>query len=475
MLRSFRLRLALISALISGLVVLAFGSLAWWSLSLSNLEELDADLRHFGYRVALRTGRNVDTQRLETSLSELFGQQQAANRFFTLLASNQAPIFASANWPVTLDYEKFQPGANPLDPQPQDHYRRPSEKRVQPRIVFEPRFYTAEIEGTQYRVGVFANPDVILVLGANLNEHASDMHQLRTAFLIALPGALLVVALGAAFVGWRALQPVETLSRDMESVSAQALDHRLSVNGTDREFKVIIRNYNAMLERLERSFHQANRFSADASHELKTPLAIMQGTLERALSQCQENSTAQAALTELLEQTGHQRSILESLLLLSRADAGKLEISRERIHLSELLGTWLEDASFLAEPRGISVRSEIEPHVWTEGDPVMLQQVAHNLFSNAVRYNWDGGQIVCRLSFDGMQANWQVTNTGQPIPAADRERIFERFQRGDSRRAEPGIGLGLSLAREIVQAHGGIIELVRSNAEETCFRIQLRG
>lgn len=475
MFRSFRIRLALISALISGLVVLAFGAIAWWSLNRSRINSLDAELRHFGYRVALRTGRQVDREKLSASLVDVYGAERAENRFFTLLSSDKNPILASSGWPQPINAKNFSPGTKPLDPQPPDQYRRSPESRPKPRTVFEPRFYTTVAEGTRYRVAVFANPDVVLVLGANLNQHAQDMHQLRRAFLVALPGALLVVALGAAFVSWRALRPVEALSCDMKNVSASDLSHRLDVAGADREFEAIIENYNAMLERLERSFNQANRFSADASHELKTPLAIMQGMLERALSQCEDSPEAQVALTEVLEQTSRQRSILESLLLLSRADAGKLEISPERIHLSELLETWLEDAGFLAEQRGITIRSQIEPEVRMEGDPVMLQQVAHNLFSNAVRYNHDGGTIDCRLAANGDGIVWSVSNTGESIPEEDRERIFERFFRSNGNGASGGIGLGLSLVREIVQAHGGKIELAERNGEQTCFRVRLVG
>ena len=174
-----------------------------------------------------------------------------------------------------------------------------------------------------------------------------------------------------------------------------------------------------------------------------------------------------------MEQIGRQRSILESVLLLSRADAGKLEISREQVNLSELLETWVEDASFLAEPREISVRSEIQPDLWIEGDAVMLQQVAHNLFSNAVRYNRDGGEIICRLTSNGQQVEWKVTNTGGQIQPEDRKQIFERFYHGNGNGGEMGVGLGLSLVREIVQAHGGTVKLLESNDEATSFLVEL--
>lgn len=476
-LRSFRVRLALASALISGLVLLAFGTVAWWSLSRSRLELVDDELQHFGNRVAVRTGRNVDLNRLEGSLIDVYGAEKAADRFFSLLdTSNGEILFQSSGWPKELAPASFPGTKQPLRPQPRlDDVRGSKERDLplpKPRIVMQPRFYKVTSRGARYRIGTFANPDVTIVLGANLNQVAQDMRELRLAFLAAVPGALGIVALGAAFVVWRALRPIEELGANMERISAQELDQRLQVGVTDQEFARIIDAYNAMLERLERSFHQATRFSADASHELKTPLAIMQGSLERALNQFADDERVQEVLMDLLEQTGRQRAILESLLLLSRADAGKLRLSKQRVNLSELLQTWREDASLLAEARDIQVHSSIEPEVWIEADPILLQRVAHNLFSNAVRYNWDGGSIECCLETGASEAILTVANTGDRLADDDRERIFDRFYRSPNASLDGGLGLGLSLAREIVQAHGGRIR-AENSLDRTILKVTL--
>jgi signal transduction histidine kinase len=474
---SFRWRIALSSALIQGLVLLAFGAVAWWSLNRSRIADLDAELRHFGYRVALRTSRNVDVGRLEGSLIDVFGSEKAADRFFVLLTSDGTVLARSSGWPGSLDAAAFPPGEVPLVPQPkgEDIRAAPRDRSPPPpRTVMEPRFYRARAAGGPVRLGVFANPETVLVIGADLGRVADDMRQLRQAFLVALPGALLIMALGAAWVARRALRPVEALGEDMRRVSARSLDQRIEAGGADREFATIIENYNAMLERLERSFAQAIRFSADVSHELKTPLAVMQATLERGLKDCADDERAQAVFAQALEQTGKQRSILESLLLLSRADAGRLEISASRIDLSAMLGTWLEDAELLAEGRGILVRTEIEPGIWIDGDLVLLQRVAHNLFSNAVRYNRHGGEIVCRLARAGGRVDWTVANTGEPVPETDRERVFERFFRRHSvRDGEVGSGLGLSLVREIIAAHGGEVGFGIDEAGRNVVRVRL--
>ena len=202
----------------------------------------------------------------------------------------------------------------------------------------------------------------------------------------------------------------------------------------------------------------------------------MRGTLERGLKQCQDDEAAQEVFSQLLEQTGRQGGILESLRLLSRADAGKLEISAEKIDLSEMLETWMEDASLLAEDRDITIHSEIAPGIEMHGDPILLQQVAHNLLSNAVRYNRTGGCIESRLSRTDSGIEWTIANTGDPIADEDRERIFGRFERtqaaGDS--GFEGAGLGLSLVKEIVVAHEGTVIAGENSEGMVEFRVWFR-
>lgn len=459
--RSFRFRLALISVALSGLVLLVFGLVAWWALSQSQLRSLDSELANFGYRFASRSGPNVSGERQQETLVSMVGAEVASYRFFAILNRRGVPLFHSAQWPEDLDSQQFPAGTNPLDPQPELIIPEPKPGEERPdrelRPVFEPRFYTERSAGRRYRIGVFSNGDAILVSGADLNQFSLDVIQLRNAFLVALPAALAVIAFGAWWLGRKALRPIRVLENDMKNLSVNELDQRLETGKADVEFARIIDTYNAMLERLHRSFHQANRFSADASHELKTPLAIMRGTLERGLKQCQDDEAAQEVFSQLLEQTGRQGGILESLLLLSRADAGKLEISAERIELSEMLETWMEDASLLAEGRDITIRSEIEPGIEMDGDPILLQQVAHNLLSNAVGYNRTGGSIKSRLSRTDSGIEWTIANTGDPIADEDRERIFGRFERTQaaSDSGFEGAGLGLSLVKEIVVAHDG--------------------
>lgn len=479
--RSFRLRLALISVGLSGLVLLVFGLVAWGALSRSQLGSLDKELSTFGFRFASRSGPNVSGERQEELLATMVGAETASHRFFAILNRRETPLFKSSHWPDDLNPKDFPPGETLLDPQPESILKPPKpgvlgeERELRP--LYEPLFYNKTEKGRRYRIGAFRNDDVILVVGADFDQVNQTLAQLRNAFLIALPAALAMIAFGAWWQGRKALRPIRILGEDMEGLSARDLDQRLDAGQADIEFASIIETYNEMLERLERSFHQANRFSGDASHELKTPLAVMRATLEQGLQKCRNSPETQEVFSDLLEQTDRQGAILESLLLLSRADAGSLVISKETIDFSALLETWMEDASLLAETRDITIRSEIEPGVEITGDPVLLQRVAHNLFSNAVRYNEEGGRIECRLRGGDSGAEWTVANTGEKIPVTDRTRIFDRFERialPESSTTD-GVGLGLSLAREIVASHGGNIVVEDGPEGMVQFRVLFPG
>ena len=473
---SFRVQIVFWSVIVSGAVLLSFGLVAWWSLNHDRLDKLDESLTAFGFRQATRISRNADVERLELSLIEQLGEERAQTRFLALLRTDQE-LFRSSKAPEGVNFADYPGGEEVMDPQP--YVPKPPPKpgslkaELPPgkiREVKHPRYYTVQHEGKHYRIGIFPNREVTFIVGADLVELKGEIDDLKRAFMLALPGALLLVGLGAWLLSRRALHPIHSLERDMTRISARDLDNRLEVKNVNTEFGAIIGQYNAMLERLERSFHQATRFSADASHELKTPLAIMRGTLERALVDSNDPEH-QAVFSGLLEQTDRQKAILDSLLLLSRADSGHLTLSQESLNLSALLPNWLEDASFLSEERHLTLTHDLCAEARISGDPHLLQQVAHNLFSNAVRHNVDGGAIHCLVAIDGAEVVWEVTNTGPAISAREAERIFERFQRGSATQGD-GTGLGLSLIKEIITAHGGSIRVYHKD-ERNVFRVTL--
>jgi signal transduction histidine kinase len=245
-----------------------------------------------------------------------------------------------------------------------------------------------------------------------------------------------------------------------EHITAERLDQRLPVTGSQDEIGHLTDVLNRMIDRLQRSFEQARRFSADASHELKTPLTIIRGELEIALRSGELQHGVERTMLDVLDETGRLVHIVEGLLLLSQADAGKFPVGTEVVALSGLIEELTEDIEILGNRLEIGVELSLARGVRVKGSPQFLRQLMMNLFDNAIKYNRQAGTIRCQLTTDDGMAVFRIANTGAEIPEADRGRIFDRFFRVESSRARSGLGgggqgLGLSIAREIVRAHGG--------------------
>jgi signal transduction histidine kinase len=300
---------------------------------------------------------------------------------------------------------------------------------------------------------------VTVAMGLDLDVFAPEIRRSLPALVAALPVALLLIGVFGWLVSDRALRPVRRLTEATRRVTAKGLDQRLSPEGEEAEFLPLIAVFNEMLDRLRQSFDQAVRFSADAAHELKTPLTILQGELEEALQAAPPGSEEQRRYGELLEEVQRLKAIVRNLLLLSLADAGQLRPNLTLHNLSEALEEVVEDAQVMAPE--LAVSQDLAPDVWVNCDPDLITQVIRNLAANAVKYNRAGGAIHFGLSAEEGQARLVVSNTGLGIRPEDRERVFDRFYRGDRSRGRKvdGVGLGLSLAREIVRAHGGELAL----------------
>jgi signal transduction histidine kinase len=253
------------------------------------------------------------------------------------------------------------------------------------------------------------------------------------------------------------MKPVALITRTAEGITAQALDQRIPATDSGEELSRLVNVINNMLERLQKSFSQAVRFSADAAHELQTPLTILQGELDDAVQHAPIDSEEQRRYGALLEEVQRLKSIVQKLLILARADAGKLNLRLELVELSAMIESASEDAGVIASH--LRIEKEIAPGVMVKADPDLLRQVIQNLTSNAAKYNVEKGLVRFRLRARGDKVHVTISNTGDPISAEDQKRIFDRFYRVDKSRNNviAGTGLGLSLAREIVHAHQGTL------------------
>jgi len=241
----------------------------------------------------------------------------------------------------------------------------------------------------------------------------------------------------------------------------------------EQEFNRLVTVFNEMLARLEKSFQQATRFSADASHELKTPLARLQMELEQALENAPSGSPQQEVYSSLLDEISRLKAIVQKLLLLSLVDAGRLQLQLQPVNLSLMLTNVIEDCQTQAPM--LKMETQIPPNIHVNADPDLLEQALQNLASNAGKHNHDGGIVRFELQLEADHVLIRVANTGSQIPPIERNRIFERFYRADPARSGrvEGTGLGLSLAREIIRAHGGDLSLETYNDEFTRFAVKL--
>jgi len=468
MFRSFKLKMALFSLCTSGAILLAFASLFMSVMRRAGLERIDRHLHALAGGQLQRPLPPEHWARFDDSLTALFGENTRRRFLVRALDREGRTVYTSPRWPASLepavpplpgmDDPRDWPGPPPRRPFPLGG-EPPRRLRVSP-----PRFLTLQADGRSWRFAAMRNPHVTLFVGTDLAELQAELKRFQTAFAVAGPLGLLLLAAGGWLLAGQALRPVGILARVAAGMTAKGLSRRVQTPGADREFQALTDVINGMLNRLERSFGQAARFSADAAHELKTPLTILQGQLSQALQSAPSDSDEQRTYAGLLEEVQRLKSIVRKLLLLAQSDSGQLRLALERVCLTAEVESLFEDAPILAP--GLTVRSDLAPDVRVMADPELLRQVLQNLFSNAVKYNREGGVIECSLRQEAGNATLRLANTVAGDLKIDRERLFDRFYRGDpsrNRRVD-GSGLGLSLAREISRAHGG--ELT-AEADET--------
>jgi heavy metal sensor kinase len=497
-----RLKIALLSAGISGVVLAAFGVVMWVLIYHMRIEAVDREIRTLGSRhPGLFAGRG-NYERLASSLEFTFGEDFTNHIILLIQDSVGRTFYTSPHWPEALDPGKLdlrlEDNSQNLLPTSTETNSASSLPRTErsgagrggvgrgfgmgrggppPDVVFTqpPKFFTAKTADAVWRFGVLGNDEVTLVIGLNQQDVEHELNQVRAAFLLTLPVALFLVGLGGWVVAGRALRPLKTIADTAERVTARGLDQRIPVSGDSPEASRVIQVLNRMIDRLEASFRQAIRFSADASHELKTPLTVMQGELENALQSAAPGSPEQQLFNNLLEETQRLKTITRSLLLLAQADAGQLKLALEPVDLSVALEGMIEDARVLAADSRLNFEVQVQPQVCVEADRALLHTAMFNLIVNAIKYNEPEGQVSLKLAAADLRVIFTVCNTGPGIPPADQPKIFERFYRADRAQAGnvDGIGLGLSLAREIVRAHGGELALKESRPGRTCFTLSL--
>jgi signal transduction histidine kinase len=314
-----------------------------------------------------------------------------------------------------------------------------------PRLLFYKQLNPASLYPPAYEVSIFTLADLQL-----------RQRQLRWQILGA--GTLmLVVGLGTSYYfSARLSVPVEKLAVDSE------------LNRAQRE------RTETALEKTNVELRRSTRFSADTSHQLKTPVTILRAGLEGLLAQENLTPELREEISDMVHQTYRLTGVIEDLLLLSRMDAGRLQLAFARVDLLRLIEGELDDIGAHPEALDLAIESDFPAAVHVDGEKTYTALIVRNLLENARKYNRPGGRIRVTAREEGGSVVLSVGNTGRPIPPEAQEHIFERFHRSSSGENVPGHGLGLNLARELARLHGGELRLVRSDETWTEFEVRFR-
>jgi len=480
MLDSVRVRLTLWYSIVLGMVLVLLAVLTyflyWRNTSQrtdSNIAELsDAFVTTFNAEFADVTGPDA----VKSAAREAMLEHRFRNTVFVLLDPSGNVLLSSLELPRT-GTSKDQLSADIFS---SDSFRALAASAANPG---ELHTFQGHRWKDGYRVQVRPLPagggNFKLVVLQSLHPQKEMMEDIRNTFLWAIPIALLLASLGGYFLARKSLAPVAAMASQARGMGAANLHNRLAVANERDELGQLALTFNQLLERLEVSFEQQRRFMADASHELRTPVAILRGETEVTLSQA-ERSPAEyrEALATLRDESQRLARIIEDLFTLTRADAGQYSLTLRDAYLDELAAESLVRARSLALTKNITLTSAIEPDLPIHADETLLGRMLLNLLDNAIKYSPPGSTVTLACSRQGVDYLVSISDNGPGIPAELQQRIFERFFRADIARSRSegdtgGAGLGLSIARWIAEAHHGCLELTRSDSSGSTFTATL--
>ena len=332
--------------------------------------------------------------------------------------------------------------------------------------VFRVFAKTVDLDGRQLQIRV----------AGNLDDNRNMLRRFSLGLLWSIPASLAISTLIGYFVGRRALAPIAQLTSAARSITIGNLSRRLPVSDTGDELQQLSETCNEMLNRLEKALGEITRFTADASHELRSPLSVIRTTAECALGNPEADSESAEALREIVSESELAAYLLDDMLTLARSDAGRAEVNFEPLDLAVLTAEVCDKIRPLADARGHELRiTAPDSDVVIEGDALRMRRLVWILIDNAIKYTPDGGHIDVSLRPLDRQVQLSVHDSGVGIPAEAVPRIFERFYRVDPSRVQEGTGLGLAIAKWIADSHRAVITVESTPGNGTAFFVSFPG
>lgn len=451
---SIRMRLTIWYGGVLAVVLIAFSAVIYFTMRHQMLSRIDQGLNEELADVMSEVERAEGRMGMLEWLDRRFGQHQGFD--FQITTTDGARVFANER----LGNEQMPiPSSLVMNRDVFESHQRTDAPRW--------RIVTRKVDGPE--------GSLVVQVARSLEFYDHEMSELLFVLLLTGPLTLLVALGGGYFLAQRTLAPVDRMTETADRIEAKQLSQRIEVANARDELGRLAETLNGMLDRLERSFREMQRFTADASHELRTPISVIRTEAEVALNQPVSDEEKQNLLSNILEECERLTAITEQLLTLSREDAGIAQSRREPVNIGELASEVAETMRPLAEAKQLELAVAMNGAAMVAGDADRLKQVIYNLLDNAIKYTPRTGRVELAVGRADSNVELAVRDTGVGINSEHLPHVFERFYRVDKARTrtEGGTGLGLSIVESIVVAHGGQVGIQSQPDEGTTITISL--
>ncbi len=460
--RTIRAKITLLFVVVFGFTLSAFSGALYFLYARQSAQNFDLNLSNDALEIA---GQIKGNERLELEIQSGIIQKPltanfGANEYVQVLSIDGAIVIKSSSLkgidlPVTPEVLALALSRHQVFQTLSQNISSTLTRKGHLRIVTYP---------------VFDNgiPTYLVQVASNTLILDQSLLGLRLLLLIAVPLTILAAALGGFFVAKKAFDPIDRIIRTAQSISAEHLDKRLETKRVDDEISRLSKTLNAMFDRIEEAFMLQRQFTADASHELKTPLTILLGEIEVALKNPRTPEDYVNILNSAVEEIRRINNIVEELLTMARLESGQLQLQRRQIRIDELLLDAISKTSAYASQRAIKINYEVQDssgqdhrELYVMADRDKLLSAFMNLIDNAIKYSDDGSTVRVVQSASSNTVTLQIIDKGVGIPVEDLPHVFDRFYRADKSRssaaAKRGTGLGLSIAKSLIESHHGTI------------------
>jgi len=465
LLRSIRFRLTFWFALTLAVILVASALFSYQYFSKTLSKQIDTELREIAGQIELAHAAHADAALGTFGCETLHERIHQGNWdvFILLRGPNLQPVCASKNLLAgTLEF-----GAVAMQ---QVRWLNPHLETIEVEGRMQLRLLSFPLKFDQRLIGV-------VQVAKDLGPMSQTLGELRLVYSLVGPFAVFWLCLGCWFLADRLVAPVIEVTEAAREINADNLSRRLPHTGHRDELGQLVMTFNQMLERLENAFRRVRQFSGDASHELRTPLTILRGETEVTLRWAKTPEEFRDMLRSNLEEIDRMERIIESLLVLTKSEAGELILELREFSLNDLVQALYLQAQTLAEAKRIAVRLRVgvDEELCVRGDELRLRQMFLNLIANGIKYTPEDGALEIALLRQGEMARVDVSDTGIGIPVEAQPFIFDRFYRVDKarNRMDGGSGLGLSIVRSIALAHGGEISVQSTPGQGSTFTVLL--